>query len=246
MIEIDLNKIPRHVAIIMDGNGRWATRQNLPRHEGHKRGSEAVEEIVMCAREIGVKALTLFAFSQENWKRPDSEVAGLMELLCHFLAAKREKFLENKIRFRTIGEVDRLPEAAIRELSATMEATRGFKEMTLILALSYGSRNEISQAAWRLMRKRVASPDPLAPVEPEEFALGLETQDIPDPDLLIRTSGEHRISNFMLWQMAYTELYFTETLWPDFKREDFLSAIAEYQSRERRFGLTSDQIRDFD
>jgi undecaprenyl diphosphate synthase len=134
----------------------------------------------------------------------------------------------------------------MHELSATMEATRGFKEMTLILALSYGSRNEIAQAAWRLMRKRFASPDPLAPLDPEEFAQGLETQNIPDPDLLIRTSGEHRISNFMLWQMAYTELYFTETLWPDFKKEDFLGAIAEYQSRERRFGLTSDQIRDFD
>jgi len=246
MIELDPSKIPQHVAMIMDGNGRWATRQNLHRSEGHKRGAERVEEIVVTAREIGVRYLTLYAFSHENWKRPDSEVTGLMELLCHFLVAKREKFLENRIRFRTIGEVDRLPGAALKELTATMEATSRFDDLTLILALSYGSRQEISQAAEKLIRKRLSSSNPLAPIEPEEFSQGLQTHGIPDPDLLIRTSGEHRISNFMLWQTAYTELYFTDTLWPDFKKDEFLRAIAEYQSRERRFGLTSDQIREFD
>lgn len=258
MIDLDPKKIPEHVAIIMDGNGRWATRQDLPRIEGHKRGVETVEEIVECAREIGVKYLTLYAFSLENWKRPIEEVSGLMDLLCQFLTAKRQKLIDNQIRFRTIGQVDRLPSSVVQELSLSVEATRRFERMNLVLALSYGSRNEILQAVDRLVRKRLAGLSPAAPggaptpggapapVERDEFVQCLDTREIPDPDLLIRTSGEHRISNFLLWQMAYTELYFTDVLWPDFKKEEFLKAIEEYQSRERRFGLTSDQIRDFD
>lgn len=246
MLEIDLKKIPRHVAIIMDGNGRWATRQQLPRLEGHKKGVQTVETIVECASEMGVRYLTLYAFSLENWNRPLEEVTGLMDLLCRFLISKREKLIENQIRFRTIGQVDRLPHRVIQELSLNVEATQRFSKMTLLLALSYGSRNEIVQAVERIVQKRLAGAEPAAPISPEEFSQMLDTRDIPDPDLLIRTSGEHRISNFLLWQMAYTELYFTETLWPDFTRDEFLKAIAEYQSRERRFGLTSDQIRDFD
>ena len=244
--EIDLKKIPNHIAIIMDGNGRWATRQNLPRLEGHKRGVETADDIVTCARDLGVKYLTLFAFSQENWNRPADEVAGLMDLLCNFLISKRPKLIKNQVRLLTIGEVERLPPPVIRELSASIEATARFDAMTLVLALSYGSRNEIVKAAEGLIRKRVSSANPQAPVSPEEFASFLNTREIPDPDLLIRTSGEHRISNFLLWQSAYSELYFSETLWPDFQKEEFLQAIGEYQSRERRFGLTSDQIRDFD
>ncbi|MFO1518483.1 MAG: isoprenyl transferase [bacterium] len=245
-MQIDLKKIPRHVAIIMDGNGRWATRQNLPRLEGHKRGVETVEEIVNSAYDMGVEYLTLYAFSKENWNRPMEEVSGLMELLCNFLRAKRPSLIEKQIRFQTIGEVDRLPDPVLQELSDSVESTRRFSKMTLVLALSYGSRHEIVQAVERLIRKRQASSNLAEGITPEEFQQCLDTRSIPDPDLLIRTSGERRISNFLLWQMAYTELYFTDILWPDFTRQDFLQAILEYQSRERRFGLTSDQIRDFD
>jgi undecaprenyl diphosphate synthase len=246
MIDLDDKKIPQHIAIIMDGNGRWATRQALPRLEGHKRGVETADEIVTCAKDLGVKYLTLFAFSQENWNRPPDEVAGLMDLLCNFLVSKRPKLIANQVRLLTIGDVESLPSPVIRELSASVEATRRMEAMTLVLALSYGSRKEIVKAAEQLIRKRISTPEPTAPVSPEEFAGFLDTKGIPDPDLLIRTSGENRISNFLLWQMAYTELYFTETPWPDFKKQEFLQAIEEYQSRERRFGLTSDQIRDFD
>jgi undecaprenyl diphosphate synthase len=245
MIELDPHKIPQHVAIIMDGNGRWATRQNLPRIEGHKRGTETVEKIIQCSRDIGVKYLTLYAFSLENWNRPPQEVVGLMDLLCNFLIAKREQLIQNQIRLCTLGQVDLLPPPVIKEISETIEATRRFKEMTLVLALSYSSRNEIVQAVERLLHKRLATSNPSLSIQIEEFSQCLDTKDIPDPDLLIRTSGERRISNFLLWQMAYTELYFTETLWPDFTEEEFLRAIAEYQSRERRFGLTSDQVREF-
>ena len=193
----------------------------LPRLEGHKRGVETADEIVTCARDLGVKYLTLFAFSQENWNRPAEEVSGLMELLCNLLVSKRPKLIENQVRLLTIGDVESLPAPVVQELSASMEATRRFNAMTLVLALSYGSRKEIVKAAEQMIRKRPSAPQPSATVSPDEFAGFLDTKGIPDPDLLIRTSGEHRISNFLLWQMAYTELYFTETLWPDFKGKSF-------------------------
>ncbi len=244
-MDLDPKKNPQHVAMIMDGNGRWALRQKLHRLEGHHRGSQTVEEIVSCCHELGIRYLTLFAFSQENWNRPSHEVDGLMDLLYHFLILNREKLTRSQIRLRTIGEIDRLPPAIFQLLEEIKNQTQDFTQMTLILALSYGGRNEIARAADRLLQNRLKNRDH-TPLRPEEFSTYLDTEGIPDPDLLIRTSGENRLSNFLLWQMAYAELYFTDTLWPDFNREEFLRALAEYQRRERRFGRTSDQLRDLD
>lgn len=239
---IDTNKLPRHIAIIMDGNGRWARQRDLPRLEGHRRGSETVEEIAQACREIGVKNLTLYAFSQENWNRPEEEIQGLMVLLSHFLTSKREKLIKNEIRFRVIGQVDRLAEPVLRELTKTVQETRHCSKMTLVLALSYSSRSEIVDSINQLIRHAMAKGDPAHLLKEEDFDRWLYTEGLPNPDLLIRTSGEYRISNFLLWQMAYTELYFTETLWPDFSREDLEKAIIEYQRRERRFGRTTEQL----
>lgn len=236
-------KLPRHIAIIMDGNGRWAQQRKLHRLEGHRRGSETVEEITEACRELGVEVLTLYAFSQENWHRPEAEVFGLMELLRHFLTSKREKLLKNGIRLRVIGQIDRLPETVLRELTQTIHATKHCEKMTLVLALSYGSRGEIVDTVNQILRMAFANQDPSMVITEKDLDGWLYTEDLPHPDLLIRTSGEHRISNFMLWQMAYTELYFTETLWPDFNRAELDKAILEYQRRERRFGLTTEQIR---
>jgi len=227
----------------MDGNGRWARKRNLHRLEGHRRGSETVEVIAEACREIGIEHLTLYAFSQENWNRPTEEVGGLMELLKHFLVAKREKLLKNEIRLRVIGQIDRLPESVLRELTKTIEETKYCEKMTLVLALSYSSRSELTEMVNNMVRSAMAGGDASRVIREEELDRQLYTEGLPDPDLLIRTSGEHRISNFLLWQMAYTELYFTETLWPDFSREELEKAITEYQRRERRFGLTTEQIR---
>lgn len=243
-MEIDPSKIPQHIAIIMDGNGRWAQKRNLQRLEGHKRGSEIAEEIVDAALDLNVKFLTLYAFSQENWKRPGEEVVGLMDLLHYFLISKKEKFIKNQVRFCAIGEIDSLPVAVKEVLFSIMDATRHFDKLTLVLALSYGSRNEILRGIQRWAKQKPTHPEQL--LSAEEFSKFLDTKSFPDPDLLIRTSGENRISNFLLWQMAYTELYFTETLWPDFNTQELRQAIAEFQRRERRFGLTSDQLREFD
>lgn len=236
-------KVPRHIAIIMDGNGRWAEKQNLPRIEGHRRGSETVEEVVEGCRELGIEELTLYAFSQENWNRPDEEVSSLMTLLKLFVIKKRKKLLQNGIRFLTIGKIDQLPESVLRELTRTIEETRHCSRMTLTLALSYGSRAEIIDAVNLILRNAFANEDYSKVVQEDDFDRLLYTEGRTPPDLLIRTSGEFRISNFLLWQMAYTELYFTDTLWPDFTQEDLLKAISEYQRRERRFGLTTGQIR---
>jgi undecaprenyl diphosphate synthase len=240
---IDKTKLPQHIAIIMDGNGRWAQNRNLHRLEGHRRGSETVEEVVEACREIGIQNLTLYAFSQENWNRPSNEVLGLMELLKLFLVQKREKLLKNKIRLRVIGQIDRLPEEVLRELTKTIYETRHCDQMTLVLALSYSSRGEIIEMVNQVIRLCMANSDSSHMIKEEDLDRLLYTEGLPNPDLLIRTSGEYRISNFLLWQMAYTELYFTETLWPDFSREDLENAILEYQRRERRFGLTTEQIR---
>lgn len=250
MMEIDSRKIPQHVAIIMDGNGRWAKKRNLHRLEGHKKGSEVAEDIVDASLALGVKYLTLYAFSQENWKRPGEEVVGLMDLLHYFLISKKEKFIKNQVRLCAIGEIENLPVAVKEVLLSIIDATRSFSKLTLVLALSYGSRNEILRAVQKFIKSKQlhsgGEGEDATRAPMEDFANFLDTKSFPDPDLLIRTSGEYRISNFLLWQMAYTELYFTETLWPDFNKEELIRAISEYQRRERRFGLTSDQLREFD
>lgn len=225
-----MNPIPRHVAIIMDGNGRWAQAKGRPRIAGHSEGVQTTDRIVTAAKDMGIRYLTLYAFSDENWNRPPVEVATLMELLVEFLQAKLPKMIANGIRLRTIGEIERLPAVVQTALKATQAATAGGAVMTLILALSYGAQNEICRAVQRCLA------DGIATLTPEVIRQRLDTAAFPDPDLLIRTSGEYRISNFLLWQLAYTELYFTETLWPDFTSEDLRSAVAAYQKRERRFG----------
>jgi len=242
MEEIDKERLPRHIAIIMDGNGRWAKKKLLNRISGHIKGVDAVREIVTACRELGVKVLTLYAFSVENWRRPKDEVAALMKLLKEYLIKEREEMVRNNIRLRAIGRVGDLPLDVQNTLQETINKTDQCQGMTLNLALSYGGRSEIVHAVQGILsdfQKGKIKPEEIVP---QRFAQYLWTRGIPDPDLLIRTSGEFRISNFLLWQIAYTELYVTETLWPDFTREELLKAIADYQSRERRFGLTSEQL----
>jgi undecaprenyl diphosphate synthase len=238
---MDPSKLPKHVAIIMDGNGRWAERRGLTRLEGHRQGAKSVREVVTAAREIGIRCLTLFAFSTENWGRPPGEVQALMALLEDYLRREREEILGNGIRLVAVGELWRLPPRVRTALDDLVHASRDNEGMTLCLALSFGGREEIAQAA-RAVAEDVRR-GALAAEDVDEAAVRarLWTRDLPDPDLLIRTSGEMRISNFFLWQMAYTELYFTATLWPDFGRADLVAALEEYQQRERRFGLLPQQ-----
>ncbi len=226
------DKIPAHVGVIMDGNGRWAELRGLPRIEGHRRGAERSREIITAAMEVGIKALTLYAFSLENWQRPKNEVTTLMRLLEIYLRNELNEFIEKGIVFKTIGEIWRLPEN-IQGLIAEAEArTAGNTGLTLIAALSYGGRNEIIRAVKKLISTGV-SPDRITE---DLFDSFLDTAGISSPDLIIRTSGERRISNFLLWQGAYSEFYFTDTLWPDFTKEEFFLALHDYQMRERRFG----------
>ncbi len=233
---IDPSKLPHHVAIIMDGNGRWAKRQGLDRIQGHKKGAESVKEVVRTAREIGIEYLTLYAFSEENWKRPRYEIEALMMLLKRYLKSELQEMLENGIRFNTIGNIHRLPQDVQKLLKETKERTSKNSDMVLTLALSYGGRQEICEAM-RNIAKRVAAGDiDPSDIDVEVISGFLYTASLPDPDLLIRTSGEMRVSNFLLWQIAYTELYITPIMWPDFKKEQFIEAILEYQRRERRFG----------
>ncbi|HDI79296.1 MAG TPA: isoprenyl transferase [Desulfobacteraceae bacterium] len=233
---IDPSRLPRHVAIIMDGNGRWAKRQGLDRIQGHQRGAESVRDIVRTARRIGIKYLTLYAFSEENWKRARYEIEALMMLLKRYLKSELQEMLENGIRFNTIGNIYKLPQDVQELLKKTKEKTSKNTNMVLTLALSYGGRQEICEAM-RHIAKRVAAGD-IDPSDIDEDVISgfLYTSSLPDPDLLIRTSGEMRISNFLLWQIAYTELYITPIMWPDFKKKQFIEAILEYQRRERRFG----------
>jgi len=231
-----MNAIPRHIAIIMDGNGRWAESRGLLRVEGHRKGIETVELITEVCKDFGVEFLTLYAFSDENWERPREEVSALMGLLGQFLKAKREKLVREKIRFITIGETERLPKEVRDEIEATRVATSRDYVITLVVALSYGARTEICRAA----TKAVESGERV--LTPEILEKHLYTTGVPDPDLLIRTSGEIRLSNFLLWQCAYTEFYFTEKSWPDFGRDDLKVAIDDYRRRERRFGKTSAQL----
>ncbi len=240
--QLDKTALPKHIAIIMDGNGRWAKSQGLPRIEGHRRGSAVVEEITEMAREVGIKYLTLYAFSKENWSRPTDETQALMHLLFDFLNSKLEKMLKNGIRLNAIGDLKQLPEEVYACLKHTIEETSVGKEMVLTLALSYGSRNEIIRAVKNLVEE--ASQRGLSPDHLDESFLSsfLDTKDMPDPDLIIRTSGEKRISNFLLWQGAYSELKFVEPNWPEFTNEQFLQCLIDYQSRERRFGRISEQL----
>ncbi|MDH3974818.1 MAG: isoprenyl transferase [Deltaproteobacteria bacterium] len=242
MTELEKDNIPRHIAIIMDGNGRWARKRLLNRINGHRKGMDAVKEVVTAAREIGVKYLTLYAFSTENWKRPPEEIKALMTLLGKYLKSELPMMMDNGIRLVTVGKIEDIPDKERGVLQDTIAKTSGNKGMVLNLALSYGGRDEILYSC-RLLAEKVKTGD-LAPQHITEnlFTENLLTAGIPDPDLLIRTSGEMRLSNFLLWQSAYTELYFSDTLWPDFGEADLLLAIKDYQSRERRFGKTSDQV----
>ena len=225
-------RIPEHVAIIMDGNGRWAEMRGLPRIEGHKRGAERAREVISAAMEVGVNTLTLYAFSLENWQRPDDEVSTLMKLLEYYLTREFNELIRKGIVFRTIGEVWRLPASVQALLKNMQEKSSRNKGMTLVLALSYSGRNEIIRTVRKIISLGVKEED----VTEEYFGSLLDTAGIPAPDLIVRSSGEKRISNFLLWQAAYSEFYFTETLWPDFTKEEFFLALHNYQMRERRFG----------
>jgi len=231
-----MENLPRHVAIIMDGNGRWARARGLRRVEGHRVGADSADVITRCCVDFGIPYLTLYAFSTENWKRPRTEVQFLMRYLRKFLREKRAEMIENGVRLATIGDTDALPAGVRKDLAATMEATRDCQALTLTLALNYGARQEIARAARALAAEaRDGTLDP-AEIDEAAFAARLDTAGTPDPDLLIRTAGEQRLSNFLLWQISYAELYVTDTLWPDFRRESLEAALKEYAGRERRFG----------
>ena len=243
MHRLKKEKLPRHLAIIMDGNGRWAEKRSLDRIAGHQQGAESVRAVVRASREIGISYLTLFAFSSENWNRPRGEVEALMILLKEYLVSELREMLDNSIRFLAIGDFSRLPREVLGVLNETMKQTATASGMNLTLALSYGGRDDILQAIRRIMSN--CRDGNLAPEDINEllFSKYLWTANLPDPDLLIRTSGEMRISNFFLWQLAYAEIYVTSTLWPDFNKEELIQALLSYQDRERRFGLTSEQIK---
>ncbi len=239
---IDPALIPAHVAIIMDGNGRWAQQKKRPRLYGHKVGVESVQEVVECAGELGVKVLTLYAFSSENWKRPGVEVNGLMGLLKSYLLSEISKMLKNRIRLVTIGDTEKLPQDVREVLEKTIAETADNDGLTLNLALSYGGRLEIVRAVREIAAEVLADDLSLDEINESLISNHLFTAALPEPDLLIRTGGEARLSNFLLWQASYAEIYFTDTMWPEFRRQSFLQAIAEYQRRERRFGRTSAQL----
>jgi undecaprenyl diphosphate synthase len=235
-------RYPRHVGIIMDGNGRWAQRQGRPRLDGHRVGADSVRDITRASREVGIEALTLYAFSSQNWQRPVEEVAGLMELLREYLISERSEILDNAIRLEAIGDVERLPPIAREPLDELRAASAGNRGMVLTLALSYGGRESIARAVRAAVRDAASgqlSPDD---VDVERFNSYLPTGRLPPLDLLIRTSGEQRISNFMLWEIAYAELMFIDVLWPEFRRQHLFECLEQFGARERRFGLTSGQL----
>ena len=235
-VDLDTTNLPAHIAIIMDGNGRWAKKRLLNRINGHEKGSDTVRTMVRTCREIGISYLTLYAFSTENWQRPKTEVDALMTLLRKFLHSEQKEMIERDIRLRVIGQIDRLPAKVQEALHTTMAATKDNTSMTLILALSYGGRAEITRMVQEVGQKIKHGEIDLNAINDDLIADHLYTRDIPDPDLLIRTSGEMRISNFLLWQIAYSEIFVTPTLWPDFSRDELLEILKDYQNRERRFG----------
>jgi undecaprenyl diphosphate synthase len=234
--KLDLDLLPKHVAVIMDGNGRWAELRGLPRIAGHREGINSVREMITQCLELGIQALTIYAFSQENWNRPTQEISALMALLEHYLSTERASLIEQRVRFRTIGRLELLPQSAQHWVRTTAQETAHLDKMVLTVALSYGGRAEIVDAVKGLLKDVEAGTIQPDQVDEALVEQHLYTHPLQDPDLLIRTSGESRISNFLLWQLAYTELYFTTTLWPDFRRREFLLALLEYQRRERRFG----------
>jgi len=230
-------EIPRHLAIIMDGNGRWAEKRMLPRIAGHREGAKSVRRVVKECRRLGVAYLTLYAFSTENWGRPQTEIDSLMSLLVRFLREETPQMMENGIRFNVIGDKNRLPETARKEVAAAMGKTASCQGMVLTLALSYGGRDEIARAARRLAEDIEARQLRIEDIDEHAFCRRLDTSDLPDPDLLIRTSGEKRISNFLLWQLAYSEMVFSEATWPDFGEAELKAVFEEFSRRKRRFGL---------
>jgi len=240
--QINKNNLPNHIAIIMDGNGRWAKQKNKPRVFGHKNGVTAVRKVIETSTELGVNYLTLYAFSTENWNRPKLEVNALMSILVSSLKKELKTFQKNNIKLSTIGNLSQLPKKAQKELADVIEKTKNNTSLTLTLALNYGSREEIVNVFKKLSKKVVNKELGIEEINENIINNHLYTFSLPDVDLMIRTSGEKRISNFLLWQIAYAELYFTETLWPDFNEENLYQAIIDYQKRERRFGKTSEQI----
>jgi len=241
--KIDPEKLPRHIAVIMDGNGRWAQQRSLPRLAGHQAGVEAVRQTVETCRELGVPVLTLYAFSRENWQRPKWEVKALMGLLSQYLRSEIKKLKQNDIALRAIGNLDQLPDKVRELLARAEEQTAVCRAMVLNLALSYSGRSEIIRAVRNLVQDVRQGKVEAEGIDEVLFEKYLYTQGLPDPDLLIRTSGEYRLSDFLIYQLAYAEIYVTKTLWPDFRKKDLVAAISEYQNRERRFGLTGEQIR---
>ena len=240
---IDPYHLPRHVAIVMDGNGRWAEKRHKPRLYGHKAGADSVRDVVEISREIGIEILTLYAFSSENWNRPAGEVTGLMSILQSYLTSELSRMLKNDIRLTCIGDMSKLPDGVRMVLQDSIQKTSGNSSLILNLALSYGSRNEMVRAARLLADKCVRGELTPEEIDIETISNHLYTAGIADPDLLIRTGGEARLSNFLLWQVSYAEIYFTDVMWPDFRKKEFLLAITDFQSRERRFGKTGAQLR---
>jgi len=240
--QIDLLKLPQHIAIIMDGNGRWAKGKGKLRVFGHRNGVQSVRDVVEGAAELGIKYITLYTFSSENWNRPKLEVSAIMELMIATIHKEISNFMKNNIRLNAIGDLEMLPRKAYAELTSAIKKTSENTGITLTLALSYSSRREIVQAAKNIAEKVQRGELNVADIDEETFENNLYTNNMPDPELMIRTSGEYRISNYLLWQIAYAELYFTPKLWPDFRREDLFEAIIDYQKRERRFGMISEQL----
>ena len=241
--KIDVGRLPKHIAIIMDGNGRWAKKKGALRIFGHNSAIQAVRDVSEAAAEIGVAYLTLYAFSTENWSRPQDEVKALMELLVKSIANETKTLMDNNIKLNMIGNIDDLPLDCQKQLLKTIDTTKRNTRLTLTLALSYSGRWEILEAVKKIARKVKNNELDIEKLDEFSFSTYLETYPIPDPELMIRTSGELRISNYLLWQLAYTELYITETLWPDFNKENFYEAILDFQKRERRFGKTSEQLK---
>ncbi len=240
---IDKSKIPRHVAVIMDGNGRWAKKQNKERFFGHQAGAETAKEITEIASEIGIKYLTIYAFSKENWNRPKEEVNSLMGLLIQGVAENLDQLNRLNVKVKIIGDIQNLPQNVIKSIKKALNETKNNTGLILVIALNYAARWEIIEAVKKIAVGYKNDDFKLEQINNKLFEENLTTFGIPDPDLLIRTSGEHRISNFLLWQISYSELYFTNLCWPEFKKEDFIEAIKNYQNRERRFGKTSSQIK---
>ena len=241
-IIIDKKRLPKHIAIIMDGNGRWAKKHSMPRVFGHRNGVKAVREVAEASAELGIKYLTLYAFSKENWKRPKAEVNTLMKLFVNTVGEELETLNKNNIRLEAIGDLKSLPESTYKALMKGIDSTRNNNHMTLVLALNYSSRWELTKMTKSLAEKAVRGDIDIAQISQNLIANELETSRYPDPELMIRTSGEHRISNFLLWQLSYAELIFSPILWPDFRKRDLYECIYEYQNRERRFGMTGEQL----